>query len=196
MLVNLGLFAQSIPLVMPTDHWIKKIEEISEEVKQLISDKDVETLNWKSSEDEWSALQVLDHLTTVNSSYFTISEDLRNGTYKTPFLGRINFFVNLFGRLILKSVQPEETKKTRTFPIWKPASSALDQTTITTFFDTQTKLIDWIKENIDLIEQNPVISSPASINVVYRLQVALAIIVTHEERHLLQIKNILQQAAV
>ena len=180
---------------MEIEHWIKEINLVSEQVMELIKERDFDTLNWKASDQEWSVLQIIDHLTTVNSSYFPITDNLRSGIYKAPFLGRINFFVNLFGKLILKSVQPEERKKTRTFPIWQPSSSQLNSSSIDAFFNCQSELINWMTENEDLIKENPVISSPASNNVVYRFQVVLDIIIAHEKRHLLQIKNTLDQAS-
>jgi hypothetical protein len=179
---------------MQIDQWTREIEAITTQVKSIVENIDNEFLNWKPLADQWSVLQVLDHLITVNSSYFPVADQLRSGAYKPPFLGRINFFVNLFGKLILKSVQPEETKKTKTFPIWRPETSQLDADVIDKFVDTQSELIHWIQDNVDLIEQNPVISSPASNNVVYRFQVMLDIIVAHEKRHLLQINGILVQA--
>ncbi|MFZ9046429.1 MAG: DinB family protein [Cyclobacteriaceae bacterium] len=179
---------------MEIDHWIKEINQVSKQIKELIAERNFEMLNWKASNKEWSVLQVLDHLKTVNSSYFPITENLRSGAYKPPFLGKIDFFVNLFGKLILKSVQPEEKKKTRTFPLWQPSFGEAASSDIDTFFDCQDELITWITKNADLIKENPVISSPASNNVVYRFQVVLDIIVAHEKRHLLQIKNTLDEA--
>lgn len=160
---------------------------------QMVEPLGPEGLNWKPAADQWSVLQILDHLIAVNTSYFPITEELKSGTYKRPFLGRINFFVNLFGKLILKSVQPEEFKKTRTFPIWEPASSNLDPSTVSKFFDMQKALSQWIRDNEDLILQNPVVSSPANNNIVYRFQVLLDIIIAHEQRHLLQLSNLIEK---
>lgn len=180
--------------LMEIDHWIKEIEQVSTEIEGLISGKNNDQLNWKAASTEWSVLQVLEHLTAVNRSYFPLADSLRSGAYRPPLLGRINFIVNLFGKLILKSVQPQEVKKTRTFPIWQPENSQLDPACIENFLATQTELTQWIQSNEDLIALNPVVSSPASNNVVYRLQVLVDIIVAHEKRHVLQIKKILDQA--
>ncbi len=46
-----------------------------------------------------------------------------------------------------------------------------------------------------LIGKGAVISSPANKNIVYKLETAFDIIVSHEERHLEQAKEVLQQLA-
>lgn len=150
-------------------------------------------LNWQPAVGSWSALQILEHLIAVNTSYFPITEDLKSGNYIRPFLGRLNFFVNLFGKLILKSVQPKELKKSRTFPIWEPSKSKLDGSTVSRFYEMQEALSQWIKDNEELIDQNPVVSSPANKNIVYRFQVLIDIIIAHEQRHMLQLADVLKR---
>ena len=59
------------------------------------------------------------------------------------------------------------------------------------FSKHQAKLKLEIELTEELIETGAVISSPANKNIVYKLQTAFDIIVTHEERHLEQAKEVL-----
>ena len=175
---------------MEIDAWINDIKYVSEEVRKLSAELSAESLNWQPGPDQWSIAQVLEHLMVVNKSYHEIPVEIKNNTYKKPLLGRINWIVNLFGKLILQSVQPEESRKSQTFPIWKPTHSDYPITIVDQFFTSQNSLIEWINEHKDLIGKNPVVSSPANRNIVYRFNTLIEIIVSHEKRHLQQINRV------
>jgi hypothetical protein len=167
-------------------NWIQALEQHIEEVSAHFGQITQETINWKQNDTSWSIAENIDHLIKVNSSYLELLTTLGDGTYKKSFLGKIPFIVRLFGRLILQSVQPTNVKKTPTFPVWQPSTSDHSLEIITDFKANQLLLIDWIRDHHKLVDSNPVISSPANANIVYYLQTALTIIVTHQSRHIQQ----------
>jgi hypothetical protein len=172
-------------------NWQSIIDKVNDEIRSLTHGKDQALLNWKPSDDQWSMAQILDHLIIINDSYQAIPDALSKDQYRIPFLGKINFIVKFFGQQILKSVQPNESKKSRTFPIWEPSRTDYSKEIVDDFFKSQEKLKKWINDNEVLIAENPVISSPANINIVYRFRTLLDIIVAHEQRHVLQIAKII-----
>ena len=127
---------------------------------------------------------------TINRSYYPEIETVENGTYKMPFIGKLNFIVNFFGKVLLKSIDPANRKKARTFPIWEPSKSDLPVNILDQFLSHQEELKVWLEDHQELIAQNPVISSPANTSIVYRLNVAIQIIILHERRHLVQAKEV------
>ncbi|MFT4738761.1 MAG: hypothetical protein ACJAZM_003180 [Cyclobacteriaceae bacterium] len=167
-------------------NWIQALEQHREDLSAHFGQVTQHTINWKPNEDSWSIAENVDHLITVNNSYLKLLTSLGNGKYKKPFLGKIPFIVRLFGRLIVQSVQPANQKKTPTFPLWRPSTSNHSLEIITDFKANQLLLIDWIRTHQNLVDQNPVISSPANAHIVYYLQTALTIIVTHQSRHIQQ----------
>ena len=112
------------------------------------------------------------------------------GEYKVPLHGRLPFFRRIFGRFVLKGVQPDRRKKMKTFPIWEPAQSDLPEDMVQRFLHHQAKLKSRIEDAMPLLETNVTIHSPASRMIVYTVADAFEIIVTHEERHLEQVKEV------
>ena len=151
-----------------------------------------EQLNWKPNSKTWSIAQNLDHLIVVNETYYLILASQKAGTYKTPFIAKIGFMVSFLGKIVLKAVQPDRKKKMKTFPIWEPTTSNVIGDILNRFQNHQNELIQKIEGAKELVEKGIVISSPANKNIVYKLETAFDIIVSHEQRHLEQAKEILQ----
>lgn len=172
-------------------NWIATIDEITKQSKSELGILTNEQLNWKPTPDTWSIAQNLDHLMVVNETYYPILASLKEGSYKIPFHGKIGFIVSFFGKVILKAVQPDRQKKMKTFPIWQPAKSSLIDNILEKFETHQNVLKQKMDDAKGLVQQGVVISSPANKNIVYKLEIAFDIIVSHEQRHLEQAREIL-----
>ncbi|TBW27168.1 DinB family protein [Gramella sp. KN1008] len=153
-----------------------------------LSEKD---LNWKPDAGTWSIAQNIDHLIQLNRSYFPIFEKLKKGKQDLPFIARFGFVVSFFGKMIKKSVEPERNRKMKTFSLWEPRKDSFAKSILQDFQANQEELKGYISDSDDFIHQNMVISSPANRNIVYKLETAFDIIITHEERHYNQAKEIL-----
>lgn len=175
--------------------WTNKLDEVTREFNNNFGKLSVEQLNWKTNEKSWSIAQHIHHIIIINQSYYPAFNSLREGTYKVSFLGKIGFIVNFVGKTILNSVQPDTRKKIKTFPIWEPSQNKIITEILEKFEKHQEKLKQEIKslELEDVLDKRTVISSPANKNIVYKLETALDIIVTHEQRHLKQAKEVLRE---
>ena len=176
---------------MNTDKWTTKIDQITNDFQKTFGMLTINQLNWKPNEQTWSIAQNMDHLIVINESYKPVIASIRQGTYKLPFIGKIGFMVNFLGRTVLGAVTPDRRKKMKTFPIWEPTKGRLKPDILDRFVKHQTELKTLISDSKDLLENGVVISSPANKNIVYKLETAFDIIVTHETRHLEQAKEIL-----
>lgn len=174
-------------------NWCKEIDNITDSFENEFANLTENELNWKPDAKTWSIAQNLEHLIVINQTYFPILAALKAGTYKRPFLGRFNFLVTFFGKIILDAVKPDRKKKIKTFPIWEPTTSAVSGDLLTRFKQHQTELKRQIEDAKTLLAQNTVIASPANKNIIYRLETAFDIIVTHEQRHFEQAKAINKQ---
>ena len=146
-----------------------------------ILDKD--ELNWKPNPNTWSIAQVVDHLIITNKTYYPIIEQLKSNNYKLPWISKFTFLTNVFGNLILKTVSPENKRKTKTFPVWQPETGKIDTKILNEFSNEQEKLKEKLMNAIRLIEQKKIISSPANKFIIYRLDKAFDILIAHEKRH-------------
>jgi len=172
-------------------NWLSRIDEITRTVHNNFGSLSAEDLNWQPSVDAWSIAQNLDHLIIINETYFPLLDGLKDGTYNPPFIGRIGFLVNFFGKTILKAAKPDTKSLMKTFAIWEPHASEIGTSIIDRFAEHQEKLKKQIQTSDILIEKGAVLASPARKNIVYKVEIAFEIIVSHEERHLLQAQKVL-----
>ena len=172
--------------------WTSQLDKITEHFVADFGSLSAEQLNWKPNPQTWSIAQNIDHLIAVNETYYPILTSLKAGTYKTPFIGKIGFMVSFLGKTVLNAVKPDRKKKIKTFPVWEPSVSEIKDDILRRFENHQIELKQRIEASEELLEKGKVISSPANRNIVYKLETAFDIIVTHEQRHLKQAKEILQ----
>lgn len=167
-----------------TMNWIEEIDKLTHLFSDKFSGLNEEELNWKPNPKAWSIAQHIEHLIVINQTYFPVLAELKSGQYKLPFTAKFGFLVRFFGKVVLNAVKPEQKKKTKTFPIWEPSTSNIAGNILDRFMVHQDELKAQIVASEDLLKNGAIISSPANSNIVYRLETAFDIIVTHEGRHL------------
>lgn len=175
------------------NRWTDQIDQTTSSFLDTFGSLSTAELNWKASEEEWSVGQNIDHLMVINSTYFPILFKLRAGNYKPPFISKFKFLVHFLGKTVLNAVQADRAKKMKTFPVWEPQMNNISADILGQFITHQQKLKQEIELSQELIEAGAIISSPANKQIVYTLEMAFDIIVTHEQRHLAQSKEVLEQ---
>lgn len=148
-------------------------------------------MNIKPNPASWSVAQVLDHVIRTNASYFPVIEALHAGRYKAHWLSKVPGMPGFFGKALLKAMNDGRAKRHKTFPVWEPSVSAIPDDVLDRFLAHQQELGKVMQAAQPLLEAKVVISSPAKRFVVYSLADAFEIILAHEERHLLQVQEIL-----
>ncbi len=175
------------------DRWTVELDALTDQFESEFGQLSFEQLNWKPNPEVWSIGQNIDHLITINSSYFPLLEAARAGSLSLPWTSRIGFLVSFFGKTILNASSPDRRKKIKTFPIWEATTSEVPADILDQFREHQEKLKKEIIASEGLIGKQAILFSPANRNIVYRLETAFDIIVAHEERHLEQAKEIAAQ---
>lgn len=175
--------------------WTLQLDKITEHFTATFGSLSTEQLNWKPNSQTWSIAQNIDHLIIVNETYYPVLASLKDGTYKAPFISKLGFIVSFLGKTVLNAVKPDRKKKMKTFPIWEPTISQVKNDILKQFEKHQNELKRQIETSKRFIEKGTIISSPANKNIVYKLETAFDIIVSHEQRHLEQAKEILQLLA-
>ncbi len=175
-----------------TNTWTSQIDQTTNnDFKKTFGQLTADQLNWKPNPQTWSIGQNIDHLIVTNETYYPVIKQVREGNYTLPFMGKLGFMVNFFGKLILNAVGSDRKRKSKTFPIWEPAKSNEPADILNKFEKHQGELKQLISGSADLIEKGTIISSPANKNIVYKLDMAYNIITAHEQRHLIQAKEVL-----
>jgi DinB superfamily len=175
---------------MDTRTWTTQIDQITTDFKNEFRALTITQLNWRPESKAWSIAQNIDHLIVINESYYPVIQSVRSGHYRLPFIARFPFLVSFIGKTILNSIQPDRKRKIKTFPIWEPSMSEIDDDIIQRFEKHQNEFKQLIQSSRDLLARGVVISSPANRHIVYTLETAFDIIVAHEQRHLEQAREI------
>ncbi|MFT7591374.1 MAG: hypothetical protein ACI9UJ_001297 [bacterium] len=176
---------------MLVENFISQMEYINTEVLRTFSELSPAQMNYRPMSSVWSVAQNFEHLIKANNSYLPALESIKSGENKVSFMGKMRWWRNMCGKYILKSVEPTRSKKIPTFPIWQPAMSDSSQTILDDFRKNQEQLVAAVVDNRTAIEEGVSIGSPANQNIVYTVQKALEIIVSHANRHILQAKEML-----
>jgi len=169
------------------------VARIEQTAREEFGALDVDQLNWSPGEDRWSVGHCLDHLMKANAPYFPIFENVENGTKQTTMWERLPLLPRLWGSFLLKSVSPDNKRKIPAPKVFMPSSEPVPPNTVESFCTQQNELSAQINSLKDLKIENIIITSPALKFVTYTLRNALEIIVTHEQRHLNQAKNVLAE---
>jgi hypothetical protein len=166
--------------------WVKRLGDVTERVVREFENLSEEQLNQKLAPEAWSIAENLQHLIQINESYYPVIEKVREGNLQLGWMAHFAFVRNFFGKMILGSVESTRKKKIKTFPIWEPSHSGIEEGIVERFSAHQHHFGEFVRSCQVLIENGQVIYSPANDKVVYTLEQAFEIIVTHEERHLNQ----------
>lgn len=176
---------------MSIENWLKRLAKVTQSFHCDFGEFTVERLNLRPN-GSWSIAQNIDHLIVINSTFFPVFEALKENKYSVPDTGKFDFLVNFFGRKVLSFVKPSAEKRIKTEGVWKPAEIEIGTDIFERFAANQIELARHCVECRPFIENGVIISSPANRFIVYKLEMAFEIIVTHEERHLKQARQIAQ----
>jgi hypothetical protein len=143
-------------------------------------------LNWKPEADRWSVAQCFDHLVTSNAAYFPIFEKVLSGEKDNSFWESLPWLPGFWGKMLIKYLTPESTRKLKAPKIFHPSSSQIDEAVINRFVEQQDQTISYMKDTKHIDLEKIKITSPVTKLITYRLMDAYRIIITHEKRHFLQ----------
>lgn len=174
---------------------LKKGEDLAEKAGNTFGGLNSRQLNWKPEEKRWSIGQCFDHLITTNSKYFPILQEIGLGEKRITFWENIPLLPALFGKMLIKALDPASQKKYKTAPVFEPSNSILPESIINDFMIHQEELLDLIQQTDGVDHQQVKITSPASKMITYSLHDCCTILITHEERHFLQAKRVLEKEA-
>lgn len=167
-----------------------RLDNVTESVEKDFGSLTASQLNWKPSVEKWSIAQCIDHIIVSNETYFPQLETIITGRWRNSFWQNMPMLHKLWGNIMIKAVSPDTVKKVNTFKIFQPASSGIPLSIIKEFTSHNHTMKEFIEKshyaNLDKI----VITSPVSRFITYSLHDAFIILVSHEERHYKQAKNV------
>ena len=174
-------------------NWKNQLNEVTQQFTTTFGQLSAQELNWKKNTDQWSIAQIIDHIITINETYYPIFAALKAGNYSTPKVYSWNPISNFVGKKVLQALEPSRKKKISTFEIWEPSTSNINADILEKFTVHQSTLAEHYDEMVSFMEAGTKISSPANKKFVYRLDVGFEAILLHEKRHYNQALEVLNQ---
>lgn len=170
--------------------------EMKNHIKE-ISDLDPAVLNWKEKEDKWSVIEVIGHLNKVFDIYL---DNFREAIESAPQLNgneEAPMQRTLLGRLSIYSNKPKERKrkfKMKTFSFFQPAhDQEKTEATIKEFLDNKEQFNELIRQARLKNLKGVKVPTALGNKVRFYIPECFEFILAHEERHMVQIDDVLSQ---
>jgi hypothetical protein len=176
------------------DSLIDQAAAIGEDAQRTFGHLSPQQLNWKPAPERWSVGQCFVHLITSNSGYLPIIDGLITGRRKSRLREKLPVLPALWGKLLIKSLEPTQARKMKAPKKFEPAQSDVSGGIIHEFVVQQCLIMDKMKMTANLNLERIVITSPALSLVTYSLMDAYRIIVVHERRHFQQAQRVSEES--
>lgn len=175
------------------DHLVNDFEQVTRSAQGAFARLSNEQLNWKPTSDRWSIAQNLDHLITINQLYFPWLESLKTGPAPQTWWERYSPLSGVLGKTLIRTLSPENLKKTKTSSKAEPSASLIDDAIVDRFVQHQTALITHLRQiPLSIDRKKTIMTSPLIRWVTYSLDDGITILAVHEQRHFLQAKRVME----
>jgi hypothetical protein len=176
------------------DGLVAELRAVASDASKVFGGLSAAQLNWKPSAGQWSVGQCFDHLIKTNTCFLPDMRKVAEGTYKPSLWGRVSPLSGLFGRLILKALDPEEGRRTKAPRVFEPSRSDVSGDVIGRFAAHQEELTTLMRATAGADLRGLKVTSPVSPVATYSLLDAYRIVVAHERKHFEQARRVTQAA--
>lgn len=156
---------------------------------ETLSVKSESELNFRVSEDSWSALECLEHLNRYGDFYIP---EIKRNISSAGKTSQSYFRPGILGNYFAKSMLPKEKLNTmKTLKTMNPIHSELHKNVIDQFIQQQKQMLQLLDEaqHVDLEKTKTSISISKLIRL--KLGDTFRFVIYHNERHIEQVKRIL-----
>lgn len=173
---------------------IKRLEEYAEEAVSTFGDLSAMKFNWKPNPESWSVGQCFEHLVVANKKYVSLTESAAEGRYNESIWERMPGLPKLTGKLVIKTIHPDNVKKSKAPKLFQPSRSEIPTGMLNDYVDTSKQLREQINKFSDADIKDKVITSPIAKIATYSLYDAFTIVVLHDRRHINQAVRVTETA--
>jgi hypothetical protein len=165
------------------------LEEVALDADAVFAGLDATQLNWKPAPERWSVAQCLDHLVTSNDLMLRAADEARRDPHRTLWQ-RLPVLPGFFGRLLIRSLTPEATRKLTAPPAARPSASAIDRAILARYLDQQQKIAGHMRTLDEAEQSRAIMTSPFIRAVTYSVLDAYRILAAHNRRHVEQARRV------
>lgn len=170
--------------------FLDQIDHITQQFRTEFGSLSYDELTLKPNDNEWSIAQNIEHLISINNSYFEVIRQAREGSLNRSWLSRFSWPAHFLGRLLFKAIQPDRKRKLKTLSAWNPSKDSIESGILDRFEEHQNEFKELIKSAESLMDSDVIIHSPISKHLVLPYDQTIDILITHEKRHLNQAREV------
>ena len=179
-----------LSLAPDVEEFRRQFDQISSDADALVAPLSDAQFTWRPVPAAWSIADCFEHLNTTARLYLTrldegIADAIRKGTY-----GEGPFSYNVFGRLVVASVEPPPKFRMRAPQAFQPTPNRARSEVMAAFRAYQVQYVDRLRQanGVDLARAR--VSSPLATWLPMPLGSGFALMAAHERRHLWQARNV------
>ncbi len=182
------------------ENYYEQLLQRSNAVVHLINDRllklDPAMISWKEHSKTWSIIEVVDHLNKVYDIYL---DNFEKAIHAAPQLDRQTHRLQhtLLGRLSIYSMKPKGQKrrfKMKTFNFFEPGQHLISNQTFDTFLANKEKFNQLMRTARLRNLENVKIPTALGEKMKFYVPECFDFLMSHEERHVVQIHGILEKA--
>jgi len=167
------------------------LQDVMRQAQATFGAYDAQQLNWRPDATRWSVAQCFEHLLTSGNLIRRAAEDALNGTAPRTIWQRLPILPRIAGRLLIRSLAPDATRKLAAPPAAQPASD-VSADVIRRFVDQHRQLVEWVSTLDETRASRVIMTSPFVDVVTYSVLDACRILIAHDRRHFEQARRVTQ----
>ena len=178
------------PLIPELEDYCRQFDAIKRDAEELLQGMSEAQFNWRQSTGRWSIAECLTHLNVTGNLYIPIIEEgIKRGRAR-GLLGEGSFRYGWFNNWFVRFNEPPVKTKVKAPKAFAPPPDRPMIVVVPEFFEVQERLIDCARaaNGVDLAKVK--IQSPAARLVRLSLGRGIALMGSHERRHLWQARQV------
>jgi hypothetical protein len=169
-----------------------ELEEIARDAEAVFGRLNAQQLNWRPDASRWSVAQCFDHLVTIDGLMFRAAEDALNGGQPRTVWQRLPLLPGVIGRMMIRSLSPDATRKF-TAPLQAtPAASAIPADIVQRFVQHNRDAAAATRKFDERRLATTIMTSPFLRLITYSVLDAWRLVAAHERRHFEQARRVIR----
>ena len=168
------------------------LEDIARDAQTTFGGLDARQLNWRPDPSRWSVAQCFEHLVTINGLMFRAAEAALDGSQPRTLWQRLPLLPRLTGRMMIRSLSPNASRKLTSPPQAKPSASEIPADIVQCFVQQNRDAA----ASVQALDQGrlarTIMASPFLKVITYSVMDAWRLMVAHERRHFEQARRVTQ----
>lgn len=148
-------------------------------------------LNWRPDAARWSIAQCFDHLIAANRLMFRAAEDALDDAGTRSVWQRLPVLPRVWGKLMIRSLTPEATRKLTAPAKARPAASDIGPDIVQRFIDQHRDAVVRLQALHDARAARGIVTSPFVRVITYSVLDAWRLVLAHDRRHFEQARRVM-----